>query len=74
MSDNFRKCLVFNWMHMIGKDFNVLIHYDLLNMKTSCLAIISTNMKENYTVSGAGNNLSLILWRCDVSDAKRCAE
>ena len=25
VSDNFRKCLVFNWMHMIGKDFNVYI-------------------------------------------------
>ena len=32
-SDNFRKFLVFNWMHMIGKDFNVLIHYDLLIKK-----------------------------------------
>ena len=25
VSDNFRKYLVFNWMHMIGKDFNVYI-------------------------------------------------
>ena len=40
-SDNFRKFLVFNWMHMIGKDFNVLIHYDLLIKKIRQYKIIT---------------------------------